>query len=396
MTLASVAGGFSTSPGILLAARATQGAGAAFAAPAALALLTTMFPEGRERLRAIGYYTAVSIGGSAVGLVAGGILIEWASWRWVMFVNAPIGIAVFAAGLAALPRSTRSKGHVDLAGALTSTVGMTALVYGLIQAGQNGWTDSSTIAALAFGVLLLGVFVLIERRAASPITPLRLFGDRDRVVSYVARLLLAAVMYGLFFFLAQFMQEVLGYHPLATGLAFLPLTACLFVASQTGARLAQRVPRRTLVIAGVTTSAVGVFWISHLSLHSGYGSIAWTAGADRPGQRTRVRGADLARAERCRAARRRRRFRLVNVTQQIGAALGLALLVTVFDSASHGTTGTGQAFVTGTDRAYLVAAVLLAAVVVIAAVGLRRETGAVTITHDEIEELELDGVETGV
>ncbi len=394
-TVASVAGGFATSPGLLLAARAVQGAGAAFAAPAALALLTTMFPEGRERMRAIGYYTAVSIGGSAVGLVAGGILIQFASWRWVMFVNAPIGVAVLVVGLIALPKSQRASGHFDLAGAATSTIGMTALVYGLIEAGTSGWTNAVTIGALVGGAALLGVFVLIERRAISPITPLRLFNDRNHVVAYIARLLLAAVMYGLFFFLAQYMQEIRGYSPLAAGLAFLPLTACLFVSSQTGARLASRVSRRTLVVAGVTTSALGVFWIGHLSVGSGYLAIAGplvliglgnglafvalTALA-LSGVEPRDGGAAAG---------------LVNVTQQIGAALGLALLVTIFNTASHASTSAPQAFVDGTNRAYLVAAALLATVVVISAVVLRTRPEDIDL-EAEILELEMEGAEAGV
>jgi MFS family permease len=359
-----------------------------------------MFPEGRERMRAIGYYTAVSIGGSAVGLVAGGILIQFASWRWVMFVNAPIGLAVIVIGLISLPKSKRAAGHFDLAGAATSTIGMTALVYGLIEAGTSGWTNATTIGALIGGAALLGVFVLIERRAISPITPLRLFNDRNHVVSYIARLLLAAVMYGLFFFLAQFMQEILGYSPLAAGLAFLPLTVCLFVSSQTGARLTTRVSRRTLVVVGVTTSALGVFWIGHLSVGSGYLAIAGPLVLIGLGNGLAFVALTALALSNVEPRDGGAAAGLVNVTQQIGAALGLALLVTIFNTASHSSASGPQAFVDGTNRAYLVAAGLLAAVVVISAVVLRtRPESSGTDDLDleaEILELEMEGSETGL
>jgi EmrB/QacA subfamily drug resistance transporter len=219
-TLASLAGGFAASSGQLLAARAVQGIGAALASPSALALLMTMFPQGRERTRAIGLYTAVSIGGSAVGLIAGGMLTQWASWRWVLFVNVPIGVAVIALSRLVLPETARRSGRFDLTGALTSTIGMAALVYGFVHAATDGWADTTTIAAFAVGVVLLVAFVLTELRASSPITPLRLFADRNRSTSYLARLLLVAGMLGMFFFLTQFLQNVLGYSPLKTGVAF--------------------------------------------------------------------------------------------------------------------------------------------------------------------------------
>ena len=159
-TVASLLGGFAATSGLLLAARALQGVGAAIAAPSALALLMTMFPDAKERVRAIGYYTAVSIGGSAVGLIAGGMLTEWASWRWVLFVNVPIGIAVIAVALRVLPETARNKGHFDLGGAITSTLGMTGLVYGFVRAASTSWTDPVTVAAFVVGAVLLTSFVL--------------------------------------------------------------------------------------------------------------------------------------------------------------------------------------------------------------------------------------------
>ena len=386
-TAASAAGGLATTSGLLLAARAAQGAGAAFAAPAALALLTTLFPEGRERLRAIGYYTAVSIGGSAVGLVAGGMLVQWTSWRWVMFVNVPIGVALVLIAALVLPASPRSRGHFDLAGALSSTLGMASLVYGLTEAGTHGWADPAAVASLVLGVVLLAAFVLIERRAESPITPLRLFRDRNRQFAYLARLLLVAAMFGMFFFLTQFLQDVLGYSPLATGLGFLPLTACLFLSSQTSARLAARVPQRTLLLAGFTLSALGLFWISHLSAVSGYPSVLGPLVLVGLGNGlafvplTSLALAGVAPTDAGAASG------LVNVTQQIGSALGLALLVTVYDAASGSTTSTGSsAFIAGTDRAFLVSAGLLVLTIALSAVMLRTRPPALS---DDLD-LELD------
>jgi MFS family permease len=172
----------------------------ALAAPAALALLMTLFPEPRERTRAIGLFTAVSIGGATIGLVAGGMLTQWVSWRWVFFVNVPIGLALIGAAALVLTETPRRTGHFDIAGALTSTAGMTALVYGFVRAAEDGWSDTWTIGVFAMGALLLGTFLAIERRAAAPITPLRLFADRTRASSYLVRLLLVAGMMGMFFF----------------------------------------------------------------------------------------------------------------------------------------------------------------------------------------------------
>jgi MFS family permease len=179
-SLASLVGGFAQNPAELLAARAVQGIGGALASPSALALLMTMFPNARERTRAIGLYTAVSIGGAAVGLIAGGMLSEWASWRWVLFVNVPIGLAVLLLARPTMPETDRQPGRFDLAGALTSTLGMAALVYGFVNAASDGWGNARTVASFAVGALLLAAFVLTELRAEAPITPLRLFADRNR------------------------------------------------------------------------------------------------------------------------------------------------------------------------------------------------------------------------
>lgn len=380
--LASAAGGLATGPGLLLAARALQGVGAALVAPSALALLMTMYPQSHERTRAIGYFTAVSIGGAALGLIAGGMLTQWADWRWVFFVNVPIGAAVLAAALRVMPETDRRRGHFDLIGALTSTLGIGGLVYGFVRAASDGWTDPLTLVAFAAGAVLLTVFVVLENRAAAPITPLRLFADRDRAVSYVARLLLVAGMMGTFFFLTQFLQDVLHYQPLAAGLAFLPLTVMVFGFSQLSARvLAERVPAKLLIAGALTLSTAGLLLMSELHAGSGYGQLllplmlfgAGNGLAFVPLTTMSLKG---VRPEDAGAA-----SGLVNVTQQVGGALGLAVLVTVFGSASKSAAPIGgtaaeraqHAFVVGADHGFLVAAAFLAATVLLVLLAGRSE-----------------------
>ncbi|HSX96001.1 MAG TPA: MFS transporter, partial [Streptomyces sp.] len=235
-TLASLLGGLAQEPWQLLAARALQGVGGAIASPTSLALITTTFPEGPERNRAFGVFAAVSAGGGAIGLLAGGMLTEWLDWRWVLFVNVPIGVLIAVLTPMYISESERHPGRFDIAGALTSTAGMASLVYGFIRAAEEGWRDSLTIGSFTAAAVLLLTFGLIERRAKEPITPLRMFTDRNRSGTYVIMLSLAAAMFGMFFFIVLFVQNVLRYTPIEAGLAFLPVT----VAIVTGAGLSQR------------------------------------------------------------------------------------------------------------------------------------------------------------
>ena len=378
-TLASFVGGFSQSPGQLLSARALQGVGAALAAPSGLALLMARFPDGRERTRAIGYYSAVSIGGSALGLIAGGMLTQWVSWRWVLFVNVPIGIALVVLARLVLPETPRHRARFDLMGATTSTIGMTSLVYGFVRAATEGWTDPVTLAAFTLGALLLATFVLVELRAESPITPLRLFADRQRSAVTVARLLLVAGMMGMFFFLTQFLQDVLGYSPLATGVAFLPLTLMLFVMSRVSATLMPRLGMRTLMVGGLTLSTAGLLILSQISAGSSYLAVLVPLllfGAGNGLAFVPLTAAGLAGVAPQDAGAA---SGLVNVSQQVGGSLGLAILVTVATSAAKNATPTGttadqiaqHAFVAGADRAFAVSALFIAATVVLLAFTVR-------------------------
>jgi EmrB/QacA subfamily drug resistance transporter len=383
-TVASLLGGLAASPGLLVAARTAQGIGGALIAPATLALLTSMFPEGRERTRALGLYTAVSIGGASVGLVAGGMLTQWLSWRWVMFVNVPIGIALVVATALFVQETARQRGRFDLAGALTSTVGMTSLVYGFVHAASHGWRSPETIGAFVVGLALMAVFVAVERRAPAPITPLVLFADVQRSSAYVARMLLIAAMTGMFFFLTLFLQDVLGFSALATGFAFLPITLALFTASQLSARvLVERYGGRRVMTAGIALSLSGLLWLTGLSTGSGYPTVLVTLVLVGLGNGTAFVPLTSAALQGVRPEHAGAASGLVNVMQQMGASLGLAVLVTVFGTASRaavadvpaGTShadAVGQLFVAGADAAFQVAAALLAVtLVIVAAMGRR-------------------------
>jgi EmrB/QacA subfamily drug resistance transporter len=395
-TTASLLGGFATTPALLLAARAAQGVGGALASPSALALLLTMFRDGRERTRALGLYTAVSIGGAAVGLIAGGLLTEFVSWRWVLFVNVPIGAVVIALALRVLPETDRRTGKFDFGGALTSTIGMASLVYGFVHAATAGWHDTETILPFALGVSLLAAFVGIELRAPSPITPLRLFADRSRSASYVARLLLVAGMMGMFFFLTQFLQGVLGYSPLKAGLAFLPLTVMVFSSSQLSARvLTERFSQRTLVVGGITLSTGALLWLSQLSAGSSYLSLLGPLVLFGLGNGTAFVPLTAASLSGVQPADAGAASGLVNVMQQVGGSLGLAVLVTVFGTGSRaalrdarpGTSAAElaqHAFVVGADRAILASAIFLAVTVIVAATTLSGRK-PVRQTEDEVE-----------
>ena len=351
-TLASLAGGLAASPGSLLVARAIQGAGGAIASPAVLALITASFPEGRERTRALGLYTAVAMGGASLGLVLGGVITEWVSWRWVLFINVPIGAAVLLTAPRFLGESQRQPGRFDIAGALTSTGGMAALVYAFIRAASSGWHDALALGAFGAAAVLLLLFIVIETRARQPITPLRLFAHRGRSGSYVARLLLVAGMFGMFFFLTQFVQDILGFSPLRAGLAFVPMTAMLFAVSRAAPRLLARFPAKPLMVAGLLPVVAGMAWLARITPDASYlpGVLGpmLLLGAGMGIVFVPLTMASLAgvRPEDSGAA-----SSMVNVTQQVGGSLGLAILVTVYASATDGLTGGAAAASTGLAHA---------------------------------------------
>jgi EmrB/QacA subfamily drug resistance transporter len=331
---ASLAGGFATTGAWLLTCRVLQGVGGAIASPTALALVTNTFPEGPERNRAFGVYAAVSGAGAALGLILGGVLTEYLSWRWVLFVNAPIGAALAIATPYVLPESKRTLGHLDLPGAITSTVGVSSLVYGLIHAASDGWSDPITIGALALSVVLLVAFVFIEANSAQPLMPLRLFSNRNRDASYVVMLSTGAALFSMFFFLTQFVQEILGYSPVKAGFAFLPVSIVIVISAQIASRMIARTGARPLVIFGAALTGVSLLWLSTINSSSGYFTLLFPSMCVMafglgfifvPITLTAVSGVEPRDSGIASA--------MLNVTQQLGSTVGLAALITVFSTA---------------------------------------------------------------
>lgn len=335
-TGASMLAGVAQSPAWLLIARAAQGVGAAIAAPASLSLLMVSFREGRERVRALAWYSAVAAGGGSVGLVLGGMLTDWVSWRWGLFLNVPVGAALIWAAPRYLPETERRDGSFDVAGAATSTLGMTALVYGFVRAASDGWGDSVTVASFALSAVLLIGFVFNEMRAEQPITPLRLFASRERSGAYVTRILVVSAMFAMFFFLTQFLQGARGYSPLAAGLAFLPMTIVMFAMIRVVPRLSGRIGSERLLVGGLALDLAGMAWLSRLGEGTPYfPGIAVPLvlmGVGIGLALTPLTAAGIAGVAPDDAGAA---SGLVNTAHQLGGALGLSILVTVFASASR-------------------------------------------------------------
>jgi EmrB/QacA subfamily drug resistance transporter len=374
-TVASMLGGLAQSETWLLAARALQGVGAAIAAPSTLALLTISFPEGSERTRAIALYSAVASAGASIGLVLGGMLTSWISWRWSLFINVPIGIVLVSLAPRYLPETERHTGEFDIGGAATSTLGMSALVYGLVRAAETGWGDAVALGSFAVAAIMLAAFVAIERRARQPITPLRLFKSRERVGAYAARLLMVGAMFGMFFYLTQFLQGAEGYSALKAGLAFLPVTLTIFAMVKVVPRLLGRIGPDLTLVGGLVLALVGLLWLSRISTTTDY----WTgialpmlligAGmglAFTPLTQAAIAGVDHHDAGAASG--------LVNVFQQLGSTIGIGLLVTVFAAASEGSGA--KALAEGVPSTITVSAALIALALVVVVGAMRPRLGA--------------------
>ncbi|HUD77307.1 MAG TPA: MFS transporter [Streptosporangiaceae bacterium] len=333
--LASLAGGFATSQAWLLTARAIQGVGAAIVAPTALSLVTTTFPEGPRRNRAMGVYAAMSIGGAAIGLLAGGILTTYASWRWVFFVNVPIAAVAAIMAPRVLGESKRQSGRFDLPGAITGTGGLAALVFGLSNAAtsQNGvshWGDTKVIASLVAAVVLIGAFLLIESRSKHPLLPLRIFSNRDRSAANLIMLCIGTAMFGMFFFLTIFVQTVWGYSALRTGFAYLPMVAMIMAMAGLSSQLVGRIGAKPILLVGSLVGAGGMFWLSRINEHSSYvggllGPMLVTAG----GLGLLFMPVTLVALSKVADRDAGVASSLVNTGQQVGGSIGLAILGTV-------------------------------------------------------------------
>ncbi|HEX4734227.1 MAG TPA: MFS transporter [Thermoleophilaceae bacterium] len=330
-TYASFMAGLAQSPAQLLIARAVQGLGGAIAAPATLAMLTTSFREGPERTRALAAYSAVAGGGGSVGLVLGGLLTDVISWRAGLFINVPVGITLMLLAPRYLAENEPQPGHFDVMGAITSTLGMTAIVYGFVRAASDGWGDAITLASFSSGLALLAGFVVTERRAVHPITPLRLFASRERSAAYAARMLVVGGMFSMFFFLSQYLQGVRGYTPLATGVAFLPMTLVMFSMVRLVPRLVARYGNAQLLMAGVSLAAIGMTWLSRIDASTpflpGIAVPLVMMGVGMGAALTPLTAAGIAGVDPHDAGAA---SGLVNAAHQLGGSLGLSVLVTVF------------------------------------------------------------------
>jgi EmrB/QacA subfamily drug resistance transporter len=335
-TAASMAIGLAQTAAWLIAARAVQGVGAAVLAPSTLAMLSTNFEEGPDRARAIAYYGATAGIGASLGLVLGGVLADALSWRVGFFINLPIGIALMIGVRRYLGETERRTGAFDILGGLASTVGMTALVYGIVRAASAGWTDAATAIALATGLILLALFVLNEARAAEPIMPLRLFISRERNAAYLARLLFLGGMLGFWFFTTQYMQDVLGFSALAAGLAFLPTTLPNFAAAMAVPAMTKRLGNGGLLAVGLALTVVGMAWLSRVAPDS-----TFLSGVALPmiliglGQGAVLGPLTVAGVAGVQENDAGAASGLVNVTHQLGGSFGLAVLVVVFATVPH-------------------------------------------------------------
>jgi EmrB/QacA subfamily drug resistance transporter len=338
-SVASLAGGFATDQAWLLTARAIQGIGAAFAAPTALSLIAVTFPEGPPRNRAMGVYAAMSIAGGAVGLIAGGLLVNYLDWRWVLFVNVPIGLIVAFLAPRVLGESERRRGQFDLPGAITGSIGVAALVYGLTNAAtsQNGvshWGDIKVIVSLVAAVVLLVAFGIIEVRSKHALLPIRVLRSRDRSGSYLISLCVGTALFGMFFFLTIFVQNVWGYSALKTGLAYLPMMATVMAGSAVASQLVSRIGARPLLVGGAAIATGGMFWLSRLNEHSSYaGGLLGPMLVTAVGMGMMFVPMSLVALARVADSDSGVASSLLNTGQQVGGSIGLAVLGTVAWSA---------------------------------------------------------------
>jgi EmrB/QacA subfamily drug resistance transporter len=333
--VSSLLGGLAQSDVWLIITRGMQGVGAAIAAPTALALITTNFPEGRERNRAMGVYAAMSGGGGALGLLLGGILTSYVSWRWIFFINVPIAAIVLFLSPRALHESSTTSGRLDVPGALTGTGGMLALVYGLSNASSHSWSSVSTIGFLAAAVVLLIAFGFIEQHSADPLMPLSIFSNRNRSASFAMMLCIGIALFSMFYFLTQFLQNIQGWSAVKTGVGFLPMTAGIIVAAGLTSRFVGRTGIRLPLIVGPAMTVVGMLWISRITPTTSYLEILGPLVIIALGMGfvfvpltlTAVSGVEANEAGLASA--------LLNTMQQVGGALGLAVLATVAIDASN-------------------------------------------------------------
>ncbi|MFC6288327.1 MFS transporter [Nocardioides sp. GCM10027113] len=357
--VASLLGGLATSEPVLLAARGLQGLGAAMASPAALALITTTFPAGPQRNRAFAVYAAMSGAGAAVGLILGGWLtgldglagVDFSGWRLTFLINVPIGLVAALLAPRLLAESESHHGELDIPGALTGTLGLLGIVYGLTRAGEaeHGWGDPGTLAALVGGALLLAAFMAIEARVEHPLLPIRIFRNRTRAVSFVVMMLVPAAMFAMFFFLSLFIQQLVGYSPLRTGFAFLPFSVGIVLGAGVSSNLVGRIAPRFIAGTGTLLASAALFGFSRLDVADSPSAVVQALATGQPvgadvtywtsilpfivmmsfGMGLTFVPLTLTAVHHVRAEDSGIGSGVLNTMQQVGGALGLATLSTV-------------------------------------------------------------------
>ncbi len=370
--IASLAGGLAQSAGWLIAARSVQGFGAALLSPAALSIVTTTFKEGAERNRALGVWGAVAGSGGAAGVLLGGILTSGLGWQWVLFVNAPIGIAaaLLAPRLLDESKAEGPRGRLDIAGAVTVTAGLSLLVYALVDAQNAGWGSLRTIGLLSLAAILLIAFVAIEQRTKEPLVPLKIFRLPTIAGANVSGLLIGASLFSMFFFISLYMQQVLGYGALKAGVSYLPLAVTIIISAGVASQLVTRVGFKPVLLAGLLLIAGGLVWFAQVATHGSYLSdILGPSLVAAVGLGFSFVPVTIAAVSGVEGHEAGLASGLINTSQQVGGALGLAVLATIADSrtasamsAAHGahsalpaalTLGFHSAFLTGAGFAIL-------------------------------------------
>ncbi|MGH2870200.1 MAG: MFS transporter [Solirubrobacteraceae bacterium] len=378
---ASLLNGVAQSSGMLIVGRGLQGLGGALVSPAALSIVTTTFSDGEQRTKALGVWSAIAAGGAAVGLLLGGVLTDIANWRWVFFVNVPVGIATVALALRYVNESRVEVEHrsYDVAGAFTVTAGLVVLVYAIVKAQAVGWGSAQTLGLGAIAAGLLAAFLVIESRSQAPLMRLGIFRIRTLAVADTALLLVASAMFGMFFFASLYVQEVLGYSPLRAGLAFLPVSAGIVVGAGLAQQLIKRLGVRRVSILGITVAMIGMLVLTGLPVHGSYagdllvGLLPMSIGMGLTFVPITLLGTSGVEGEDAGLA-----SGLFNTAQQVGGSLGLAILASLAASQTssvlHGAGRAGQlaARVSGYHVAFTAAAIMLAAGAVLMTFALRK------------------------
>jgi EmrB/QacA subfamily drug resistance transporter len=382
---ASLLNGLAQSPEMLIAGRGLQGLGAALLAPAVLSIITTSFSDTKDRAKAMAIWSAIAASGGAVGLLLGGVLTDVASWRWIFFVNVPIGVALTIATVRFVPDSGSEETHrtFDLPGAACVTAGLVVLVFGIVKSNAYGWGSPRTIGLLAAGVVLLGGFLALERRSPAPLMRLSIFRVRSLAVADLTLLLVSAAVFGTFFFVSLYLQQILGYRPLSAGAAFLPFSAGIVTGATIARKLVPRIGVGVVPVIGLALATAGMIVLTRIPVDGGYVSdvlpgllplglgMGLTFVPITLAGTSQVGGEDAGLAS-----------GLLNTAQQVGGSIGLALLSTLAASRTtsvlHSPLTSGQvpaARVAGFHVAFIAAAVLLAAAWTLTALQLRTRRG---------------------